>query len=100
MNHPYLVSAAIQLVPVQPGARHPYGWIDEVIDIIKAEGVLCVVGSFSTSFDADYKTVMNVIDKINQYLITQSCPEWLLSVQMQIRSDADITAAEKIDKHK
>jgi uncharacterized protein YqgV (UPF0045/DUF77 family) len=99
MNHPYIVSAAIQLVPILPGNRHPYQWIDEVIEIIKAEGLTCVVGPFSTSFDADYKSVMNVIDKINQHLLSGSCPEWLLNVQIQVRSGADITSSEKTDKH-
>ncbi len=100
MNHPYIVSAAIQLVPIQPGNQHPYQWIDAVIEIIKAEGHICVVAPFSTSFDSDYKSVMGVIDKINQYLLSHSCPEWLLNIQIQVRSGADITSSEKIDKHR
>lgn len=99
MSHPYIVSAAIQLVPVLAGNRHPYEWIDEVIAIIKAEGLTCEVGPFSTSIDADYNSVMNVIDKINQYLISKNCPEWLLNVQIQVRSDGDITSLEKTGKH-
>lgn len=99
MNHPYIVSAAIQLVPVQAGNRHPYQWIDEVIEIIKTAGLSYEVGPFSTSIDADYKSVMCVIDTINQYLLSQSCPKWLLHVQIQVRSGGDITSSEKVDKH-
>ncbi|MBW0178449.1 thiamine-binding protein [Sediminibacterium sp.] len=99
MNHPFIVSAAIQLVPIQTGSRHPYEWIDEVIEIIKSAGLSYQVGPFSTSIDADYKSVMNVIDKINQYLLSKNCTEWLLNVQIQVRSGSDITSSEKVDKH-
>ena len=99
MNHPFIVSAAIQLVPVVPGSKHPYEWIDEVIDLIKVSNVKYQVGPFSTSLESDYKSIMNLIDNINSFLLSKKCPEWLLNVQIQIRSEADITAAEKIDKH-
>ncbi len=100
MNHPYIVSAAIQLVPVDAGNKHAYVWIDEVIAIIKQEGLSCEVGPFSTSIDADYESLMRVIDKINEYLLSKSCPEWLLNVQIQVRSGADMTSGEKIAGHK
>lgn len=100
MNHPYIVSASVQLVPVMPGVQHPYQWIDEVIELIQSSGLKYEVGAFSTTIEADYKSVMGVIDKINQYLLSKSCPEWLLNVQIQVRSDADITAAEKVEKHR
>ncbi len=100
MNHPYIVSAAIQLVPVDAGNRHAYAWIDEVIEIIKKEGLPCEVGPFSTSIDADYESIIRVIDKINTYLLSKNCPEWLLNVQIQVRSGADMTSDEKVARHK
>lgn len=99
MDHPFIISAAIQLVPVVAGERHPYEWIDEVIDLIKATGVKYEVGPFSTSLEADYKSIMMLIDNINTLLLSKNCPEWLLNVQIQIRSEADITSSEKVDKH-
>jgi uncharacterized protein YqgV (UPF0045/DUF77 family) len=99
MNHPFIVSAAIQLVPVVAGERHPYEWIDEVIDLIKASNVNYEVGPFSTTLESDYKSIMKIIDDINSYLLSKKCPEWLLNIQIQVRSEADITAAEKVDKH-
>lgn len=98
MNHPHTISAAIQLVPVDTGNVRPYQWIDEVIDIIKESGMSYEVGAFSTSIDADYKSIMELIDKINQYLLTRSCPEWLLNVQLQVRSASAIHSEEKIAK--
>lgn len=100
MNHPYIVSAAIQLVPIEAGNKHPYAWIDEIIEIIASEGLSYQVGPFSTSIDADYKSVMKVIDKINTYLLSKSCPEWLLNVQIQVRSGADMTSDEKLAGYK
>lgn len=99
MNHLHTISAAIQLVPVESGSLHPYQWVDEVIDIIKESGLPYEVGPFSTSIDADYDSIMKVVDKINQYLLTQNCPEWLLNVQLQVRSGSAITSGDKIAKY-
>lgn len=98
-NHSYIISASLQLVPIIPGAKHPYEWIDEVIAIIKASGLQYEVGPFSTSVESDYKSVIRLIDNINSFLFTQNCPEWVLQVQLQLRSGAHITSSEKTDKH-
>ncbi len=94
-NHPHIINASIQLIPVQAGNRHPYAWVDEVIELIQASGITYEVGPFSTSLEADYKSVMQLIDKINTHLLSKNCPEWLLQVQIQVRSGASITSAEK-----
>ncbi|MBL0884191.1 MAG: thiamine-binding protein [Chitinophagaceae bacterium] len=99
-NHSHIISASLQLVPIIPGAKHPYDWIDEVIAIIKASGLQYEVGPFSTSVESDYKSVMCLIDSINSFLFAQDCPEWLLQVQLQLRSGADMTSHEKTDKHR
>lgn len=99
-NHTHLISASLQLVPIVPGSKHPYDWIDEVIAIIKASGVQFEVSAFSTSVEADYKSVMSLIDNINTFLLAQNCPEWVLQVQLQLRSEADMTSGEKTDKHR
>ena len=99
-NHSYIVSASLQLVPIIPGAKHPYEWIDEVIAIIKASGLQYEVGAFSTSVESDYKSVMRLINNINSFLFAQNCPEWVLQVQLQLRSGAHMTSSEKIDKHR
>lgn len=99
-NHPHIVSIAVQLVPVQSGDKHPYEWIDEVIAIIKASGVAYEVGPFSTTIESDYKSITRLIDNINSFLLSKNCPEWLLNIQMQIRTGEDITSSEKVDKHR
>lgn len=99
-NHRYIISASLQLVPIVQGTKHPYEWIDEVIAIIKASGLSYEVGPFSTSVEADYKSVMGLIDNINSFLFAQKCPEWVLQVQLQLRSEADMTSDEKTDKHR
>ncbi len=99
-NHNYIVSASLQLVPIVPGAKHPYEWIDEVIAIIKASGLSHEVGPFSTSVESDYKSVMKLVDNINSFLFLQKCPEWVLQVQLQLRSGADMTSHEKTDKYR
>lgn len=99
-NHSYTISASLQLVPIISGTKHPYEWIDEVIAIIRQSGVKYEVGAFSTSIEADYKSVIQLIDQINSFLFIQKCPEWMLQAQLQIRSTADMTSDEKTHKHR
>lgn len=94
-NHSYIISASLQLVPIVSGIKHSYVWIDDVIGIIQDSGIRYEVGPFSTSIEADYKSVMQLIDKINNFLTAQKCPEWVLQVQLQLRAEADMTSDEK-----
>ena len=97
--HNYIINASLQLLPIAT-VKHPYEWVDEVIAIIKKSKLKCEVGAFSTVIEGKYDEVMKVINDVNEYLYQHHCNEWILSMQVQIRSDADITADEKTDKHK
>lgn len=97
--HNYIVNASLQLLPVAT-AEHPYEWVDEVIAVIKQSGLSCEVGAFATVVEGSYSKVMELINTINEYLYTRQCNEWILSTQLQIRSNAAITAEEKTAKHK
>ena len=79
-NHTYIISASLQLVPIVAGEKHPYQWIDDVIDLIKASGLKYSIGPFSTSIESDYKSVTKLIDTINSFLVDQKCSEWVLQV--------------------
>lgn len=96
--HQYLVNASIQIVPVVQD-RHPYEWVDEAIDIIKASGIKCEVGPFATVVEGTYDEVMQVIHQINNHLQERGCAEWITNLQIQIRSAGDITGEEKVLKH-
>ena len=98
-NHTYIISASLQLVPIVAGDKHPYQWIDEVIDLIKVSGVKYSVDPFSTSIESDYKSVTKLIDTINSFLVDQKCSEWVLQVQFQIRACQDMTSDEKVSKY-
>ena len=97
--HNYIINASLQLLPVATD-KHPYEWVDEAIAIIKQSGIKCEVGAFATTIEGSYDKVMKLINDINEYLHQQHCNEWILGVQIQIRSNADITADEKTAKHK
>lgn len=97
-THQHQINAAIQMLPIVSGAVHPYAWVDKVIDQIAASGLVYEVGPFSTSVEGDYELVMKVINSINKRLLAEKCPEWILSVQLQMRSEGDITAGEKTSK--
>lgn len=97
--HSHIVNASIQVVPVVQD-RHPYEWVDEAIDVIKKSGVTFEVGPFATVVEGKYDEVLRVINNINEYLYSHSCSEWILNVQLQIRSNGDITGDEKTAKHK
>lgn len=97
--HNYIVNASIQILPVGT-AKHPYNWVDDAIEVIKKSGIKNEVGPFATVIEGTYKEVMKVIDEVNEYLVSKGCEEWISSLQIQIRSEGDITGDEKTEKFK
>lgn len=97
--HQYIVNASLQVLPVAT-EKHPYEWVDEAIAVIKQSGLFCEVGPFTTVVEGTYDQVMAAIHSINEYLYAKHCNEWILGVQLQIRSGGSITGAEKTEKHK
>ncbi len=95
--HQFLVNASIQILPIVQD-RHPYEWVDEAIDLIKASGIKCEVGPFATVLEGTYDEVMAVLHQVNERLYEKGCTEWITSVQIQIRSKGDITGEEKTGK--
>lgn len=96
--HQHIINASIQLVPIVQD-RHPYEWVDEAIEVIKSSGIKCEVGPFATVVEGKYNEVMDVINQINEHLQKRNCSEWITNVQIQIRSNGDITSDEKTEKH-
>lgn len=96
--HQYIINASIQMVPIVQD-RHPYEWVDEAIEVIKSSGIKCEVGPFATVIEGQYEEVMNVINSINEHLQQRDCTEWITNIQIQIRSNGDITSDEKTAKH-
>jgi uncharacterized protein (TIGR00106 family) len=96
--HQHIINASIQIIPIVQD-RHPYEWVDEAIEVIKSSGIKCEVGPFATVVEGKYDEVMDVINKINEHLQKRNCAEWITNVQIQVRSEADITSGEKTLKH-
>ena len=96
--HQHIINASIQIVPIVQD-RHPYEWVDEAIEIIKSSGIKYEVGPFATVVEGTYEEVMNVVNTINDYLQQKNCSEWIANLQIQIRSNGDITSEEKTAKH-
>jgi uncharacterized protein (TIGR00106 family) len=97
--HKYIVNASIQIVPIVQD-KHPYEWVDEAIAVIQQSGIKHEIGPFATVLEGTYDEVMKVINKVNEYLQQKGCAEWISNVQVQLRSDRDITADEKTEKFK
>ena len=97
--HQYIVNASIQILPIVQD-RHPYLWVDEAIAIIQQAGIKHEVGPFTTVLEGTYAEVMDVINSINEHLQQQNCSEWIMGLQIQIRSNTDITGDEKTEKFK
>lgn len=95
--HQHIINASIQLIPIVQD-RHPYLWVDEAIAIIQQSGIKYKVGAFATEVEGTYNDVMAVVHAINEYLIENNCNEWITNVQLQIRSNADMTSDEKTAK--
>ena len=95
--HSFTVNASIQIVPIVMD-KHPYEWVDEAIAIIQQSGIKYEVGPFATVIEGTYAEVMKLINDVNEYLFSKSCNEWITNVQIQLRSNADITSLEKTQK--
>lgn len=94
----YIVSASIQILPIGT-QTHPYVWVDEAIAIIQNSGLTYRVQAFDTVVEGMYPEVMALIDQINQQLSEAGCEEWISHLQIQIRSNASVTSAEKLVKY-
>jgi uncharacterized protein (TIGR00106 family) len=97
--HNHIINASIQLLPIV-NDKHPYEWVDEAVEVIRHTGVKYEVGPFATVVEGKYDEVISVLNAINEYLYQQNCREWILNVQLQLRSEGDVTAAEKTEKYK
>lgn len=95
--HDYIVNASIQILPIVQD-RHPYEWVDEAIAVIQQGGIKYKIGPFATVVEGTYEQVMKVVNDINEHLVQTGCGEWIASVQINMRSNSDITANEKVAK--
>jgi len=95
--HQYTINASIQIVPIVLD-KHPYQWVDEAIAIIQQSGIKYEVGPFATVLEGTYDEVMRVIHQVNEFLYEKGCAEWISNLQIQIRSQGDITGDEKTEK--
>ncbi len=97
--HEFIINASIQLIPVVTD-KHPYQCVDEAIEVIQQSGIKYEVGAFSTVVEGTYSQVFDLINRINERLFAQGCAEWITNLQIQIRSERDITGEEKTQKFK
>ena len=97
--HNYIVNASIQIVPIVTD-KHPYEWVDEAISIIQQSGIRYEIGPFATVLEGNYDEVMKVIHAVNEHLFERKCSEWISNLQIQIRSEDNITSLEKTGKFK
>lgn len=54
------------------------------------------IGAFDTIVEGKYEDVIKLINDINEHLYTKQCNEWITNVQIQIRSNGDITVMKKL----
>ena len=97
--HSFIINASIQIVPIVQD-KHPYEWVDEAIEIIQQSGIKHEVGPFTTILEGTYEEVMKVIHAVNEHLYNRGCHEWISGIQIQVRSNGDMTADEKTGKFK
>ena len=95
--HQYIINASIQIVPIVLD-KHPYEWVDDAIAIIQNSGIKYDVTPFATILEGSYDAVMKVIHEVNEFLYQKGCAEWITNLQIQIRSDRNVTGAEKTSK--
>ena len=95
--HHFIVNASLQILPIVQD-KHPYEWVDEAIAIIQKCAIKYEVGAFATTLEGTYDEVMIVINNVNEYLLQKGCAEWISNIQIQVRSNGDISGEEKTAK--
>ncbi len=95
--HNHIINASLQIVPIVQD-RHPYEWVDEAILIIQQSGIKHEVGPFATVLEGTYEEVIKVLNGVNEHLLSKGCDEWIANVQIQLRSNRNITSNEKVAK--
>lgn len=96
--HDHIINASLQVIPLT-NDKHPYAWVDQAIEVIRQSAIKYEVGPFATVLEGKYDEVMNAIHAVNEYLQSNGCEEWICNVQLQLRHNQDITAAEKVSKY-
>lgn len=96
--HNYIINATIQILPIVQD-KHAYEWVDEAISIIESSDLKYEVRPFSTELEGTYEQVVDLFNKVNEHLYAQKCQEWICNLQVQIRSNGDMTGDEKIAKY-
>ena len=96
--HTNIINASLQILPIVRD-RHPYEWVDAAILIIQQSGIKHEVGPFATVLEGTYSEVMKVVNDVNEHLVSEECAEWITNVQIQIRSNGDITSNDKVKKY-
>ncbi len=95
--HQFIVNVSLQIIPVVLD-KHPYLWVDEAITVIEKSGIKYKVQAFDTVLEGTYDEVMKVIKDVNEHLYSLGCAEWISHLQIQVRSNGDITGDEKTEK--
>ena len=96
--HKYIVNATIQILPLAQD-MHPYEWVDDAITVIEASDVKYEVRPFSTELEGTYEQIVKLFNDINEHLYFKKCTEWICNLQIQIRSNGDMTGDEKTAKY-
>ncbi len=95
--HDFIINASLQLLPIAQD-KHPYEWVDEAIMVVQQSGIKFKIGPFATIVEGTYAEVMKVVHEVNEHLVKAGCNEWILSLQINMRSLEHMTANEKIQK--
>jgi uncharacterized protein YqgV (UPF0045/DUF77 family) len=95
--HQFIVNATIQILPLARD-KHPYEWVDEAIFIIQHADIKYEIRPFATELEGTYAQVIQVFNDVNEHFLQTNCHEWICNLQIQIRSEGDMTAEEKVAK--
>ena len=95
--HNNIINAQLQVVPVTT-AVHPYEYVNKAIEEIQNSNVKHTVGAFGTVLEGHYNDVMALIAQVNERMYELNCDEWLLNIQLHIRSHRPVTATEKTER--
>jgi uncharacterized protein YqgV (UPF0045/DUF77 family) len=92
------INLALQILPSVPSDK-VYAVVDEAIAVIQASGLKYKVCPFETVIEGHYDEVMSVVRKAQEVCLKAGAEQILVYIKMQIKRDADVFIADKLEKY-
>lgn len=92
------INMAVQILPWS-ASTHPYGIVDEAVEIIKKSGVRYKVCPFETVMEGEYELLMKIVAEIHEACYKAGADNMLCYLKIQSNKEGMVTIEDKMKKY-